>query len=505
MKAHLTKLVALLFLLGVMGVRSQTLNWASLTGSTIVDHQGDALNNTFLFQLGSFDVGFVPTQANIGQWTAKWHTFDTAAYSYDATSQTSYFTSTVPNIQDVPAYSSMFEGLQAYIWVQNSSKTEYFLAGASNWTFPVQDPTCCPNGTPTSWSVSDLGTDTPIWGGQSDKQGGGTYTTNQSYDLQTHVVPEPNSFLLALLGGGFALLRRRRRPGPHAASLINSVLLGSGLAVSGVQAKTINWYCPQKSNLTSTGQNMDSGFQFQLGVFTGGFIPSASNMTDWLSHWAPAQVASYNSATKAFDTNFTVLTNTTPFTVGAKAYIWGRRIGATGDEWILFSKSDWTWPAPDPTSPTSVFWSTAAANQVVLGNVVAAGDPFLMKSEAICSFTQWQNAQSASLAPNGNTLNPSFSDFVFGIQPGSGATPVTPTALVSVAGQQFLQISIPRVRNHLATVSVEVSDDLQTWTSGDSYTTEVENTATALIVRDQSTIDPTRPSRFMRVKAVVDP
>ncbi len=504
MKAHFTKLVVLLCLLGVMGVRSQTLNWASLTGSTIVAHQGDPLNNTFLFQLGAFDVGFIPDHTNLGQWSAKWHTFDTAAYSYDATSQTSYFTSTVSNIQDIPAYASLFQGMQAYLWIQNSSQTEYFLAGASNWTFPVQDPTCCPNGTPTSWSVSDLGTDTPIWGGQGDKQGGGDYTTSQSYDLQTHVVPEPTSSLLALLGSGFLILRRRR-PCYQKATAIHCVLLGVGITVSGVQAKTINWYCPQKSNLTSTGQNMDGGFQFQLGVFTGGFIPTSGNMADWLGHWAPAQVASYNPATQAFDTNFTVLGNTAPFTVGAKAYIWGRRIGAHGDEWILFSKSDWTWPAPDPTSPTSTFWSTAAANQVVLGNIVAAGDPFLMKSEAICSFTQWQNAQSASLAPNGITAAPSISDFVFGIQPGSGATPVTPTSLVSVAGQQFLQISIPRVRNHLATVSVEVSDDLQTWTSGDGYTTEVENTADALIVRDQTTIDPAQPARFMRVKAVVQP
>lgn len=208
MKAPLANLIALTFMLGAASARSQTLDWGSLAGSTIVDSQGDPLDTTFLFQLGSFDVGFAPTQSNVGQWSASWHVFDTAAYSYNTT-DLGYFTGT-ENVQDVPAYASLFEGLKAYLWVRNDSKTEYFLASAGSWTFPVKDPGCCPNGVVTQWSVSDLGAAGPIWGSQGGNDGGGGFTSPGPYDLQTHTVPESESSLLALLGCGLATLRRRR-------------------------------------------------------------------------------------------------------------------------------------------------------------------------------------------------------------------------------------------------------------------------------------------------------
>lgn len=207
MNVRILYFVALLLAFG-SSARSQTLNWASLTQSTIVDSQGAPLDNTFLFQLGTFDVGFDPTQASPGDWSAHWRVFDTAAYSNDPINL-GYFTGTV-NVQEVQDY-VMFEGLQAYLWIRNTADTEYFLASASSWTFPVLDPDCCPIGEVTQWSVSNLGTDDPIWGSQLDNHGGGTYDgSGGPYDLQTHVVPESASSLLALLGGGLALIRRRR-------------------------------------------------------------------------------------------------------------------------------------------------------------------------------------------------------------------------------------------------------------------------------------------------------
>jgi len=209
MHAYLLNLIALCFVFGVPVAQSQTLDWGSLSGSTIVNSTGSPLDNTYLFQLGTFDVGFTPTVTNHGQWPAKWHVFDTAAYSYDPLAG-AYFTGS-QNIQEVPAYGTLFEGLKAYLWIHDASDTQNLLASASTWTFPVQDPSCCPTGAVTDWSVSNFGTSAPIMGGQDGHDGGGIFNSSAGpYDLQTAVVPEPASSLLALFASGMLLLRRRR-------------------------------------------------------------------------------------------------------------------------------------------------------------------------------------------------------------------------------------------------------------------------------------------------------
>ncbi len=216
MKARFLSLFALTFLLGAASARSQTLNWSSLTDSRIVDSQGASLaQNTYVFELGAFEAGFTPQESNIGQWVSNWHVFDTASYTYDTSTSTGYFTGT-EKLQDVPAYASMFQGLSAFLFVRNSTDTEFFLAtatakpGIGEWKFPTLDldSGCCPKGV-TTWSVSNLATDTPVWGTQGGHEGGGTGVLG-NYDLQTYAVPETSSSLLALVGGSWLMLRRRR-------------------------------------------------------------------------------------------------------------------------------------------------------------------------------------------------------------------------------------------------------------------------------------------------------
>lgn len=214
MKSHPAPLIAAIFLIGVVSARSQTLNWASLTGSDIVDSGGNPLDNTFVIELGAFDPVFVPTEANIDQWGNYWRVFDTADYSYSPATG-GYFTGSVI-LQDVVSYDSLFAGLTAFLWIRNDSETEHFLAtstdkpGIAEWEFPALDPECCPSGSITTWSVSNFGTDVPLWGSQGDQHGGGEREAPGPFDIQTHVVPEPASALLALLGLGFAVTRRRR-------------------------------------------------------------------------------------------------------------------------------------------------------------------------------------------------------------------------------------------------------------------------------------------------------
>lgn len=285
-------------------------------------------------------------------------------------------------------------------------------------------------------------------------------------------------------------------------------LLATGMA----HGETINWYCTPQTNRTSTGAAMDSSFQFQLGVFAGGFVPTAANASQWAASWASAQSTSYNATTQAFDDNFTVTGNAAPFTVGAKAYVWGRRTGTTSDEWILFRHASWTWPVPNPMNPFPLDWNAASASEVILGSINSSGNPYLMKSEAVYSYNQWRDNQLAGEPFNGANDDPerdgvsNLLEFVFGTPPTlPGAPPLTSTSFVDVSGQRYLQISIPRLRNRLAKLTVEVSADLAHWDSGDSFTAVVSDSATSLVVRDKTPAVPGAARRFMRVKAELQP
>lgn len=292
-------------------------------------------------------------------------------------------------------------------------------------------------------------------------------------------------------------------------AMIASVVCSAG-------AQSINWYIPPPlANLTSTGQNMDAMFQFQLGVFSGGFVPTAGNMARWAEFWVSADSTSYNPTSKVFDDTFLVTANPAPFTAGAKAYIWGRSAGPAKDEWILFRKSDWNWPVADPMSPFEITWNIASANatnEVILGTITPGGSPFLMKSEAVQSYAQWRDATLAGMPLNGPNDDPdrdsvsNLLEFVFGTSPAqAAATPATPTSFVEVSGQSYLQISIPRLRNRLATMTVEVSSNLIQWNSGSAFTTEVSNSAETLVVRDKTASGAGLPQRFMRLKTVTQP
>lgn len=278
-------------------------------------------------------------------------------------------------------------------------------------------------------------------------------------------------------------------------------------------AETLNWYSPpNRTNHDSAGAPMNSAYQFQLGVFTSGFVPTAANVGQWDTYWVPAQSTPYNATTKAFESNFTVASNAAPFTVGAKAYVRGRRTGTANDEWILFRHTSWTWPAPNPMNPFPVEWSAASANEVILGSINPAGSPFLMKSVAVTSYAQWRTSQLAGemlAAPNDDPDHDGSSnllEFIFGTSPTqAGAPTANPSSFLEISGQRFLQIAIPRLQYHLAMVSVEVSGDLVNWNSGNSYTAEISNTPEVIVVRDLAPSGPGLPKRFMRARIVVQP
>jgi hypothetical protein len=294
--------------------------------------------------------------------------------------------------------------------------------------------------------------------------------------------------------------------------------LVASIALFGLaRAERLNWFSdPNRTNLTSTGQLMDGAFRFELGVFTGGFVPTSGNTSQWAAHWTAAERIPYNASSKRISSIFTVTDNDAPFSVGANAYVWGFKGSEASGEWILFRKSTWIWPSPNPFNPFTVDWSVAQANVVVLGNVNASGSPSLMQSAAVSnsappdtSWSQWQDEELAGVSLNGPNDDAdgdgisNLIEFVFGTLPKTANTPVaTPSSFLELSGQRYLQISIPRRRDHPATLVVEVSSDLAIWNSGASHTQVVSDDASALVVRDLTPIGPASPKRFMRLRAI---
>ena len=525
MKIYLALLVAALCIVGGSRSDAQTLNWGDEIGSDVVDSKGQALpENAFVIQLGSFANGFTPDETNVASWISNWRIFDQSGYN----SAAGFFSSTV-FIQDGvtssnPTASTIsFAGLDAYIWIRNSDVadvgTEWLLTRADSWKFAATGGGCC-NTSTVEWSVTDLtNSDTPLWGKQGDISGLGAATDFGSHTLQTHsFVPEPSAFFLSALTGVGMLLRRRREPGSTMFFGLRRLLfLVVWFAGTNVYGQTINWFSdPQQTNRTSSGSLMDGGFQFELGVFTGSFVPTVANKAEWSSNWVAAARTSYFAATKRFDHQFTLADNNSPFTAGKAAYVWGFSGDSTNGEWILFRAASWTWPAytSGNMDPFGQSWSVASAT-AVLGAIDPDGSPFLMQSVAVgnaappaTTWEQWQAENLSGEPLDGPDQDPdrdgisNLMEFVFGTAPKSpGAGTTTPISLVDVSGQLYLQITVPRRIDHSASLAVQVSADLIEWNSGASYTVVVEDSAAALIVRDLIPFNPANPKRFMRLKA----
>jgi hypothetical protein len=286
-------------------------------------------------------------------------------------------------------------------------------------------------------------------------------------------------------------------------------------------AEIITWFSPGggKTNLTSSGVPMTGSFRFELGVFSGSFVPTAANKQDWAANWNCAQRTPYNPDSKLFSDSFDVIDNGGQFAIGKQAYVWGFNGDATAGEWILFRHVDWDWPvATDPGGgpggPPLDGWSVVDATAIV-GAIDPDGSPFLMQSAAVTNaapptttWSQWQteNLTGEALDQPGDDPDKDGSsnllEYVFGTLPKSPNPPVaTPVSLVS----GHAVITIPRRIDHPALLVVEVSGDLVNWSSGPSHTEVQANGLHSLVVRDLTPLDPAHPKRFLRLKASLFP
>lgn len=287
------------------------------------------------------------------------------------------------------------------------------------------------------------------------------------------------------------------------------LLLSLGLLALPARAETITWFCdPASANLDAADSPMDGFFQFQLGAFSAGFVPTASNAAEWADHWVSASTAAYHEANDLFQGQFTLTANTAPFVVNGSAWIWGFRDGGSGSDWILFRSPGWRWPAANPLHPPLIQWNAKDASVVILGSVESSGTPYLLKAGAVLTYDQWLAAEFAGNPPGAAGEDDdqdgvaNFLEFVFGTSPRDRTSVRRPTvSLVEVSGQRHLQMTVPRVPGRLFHGAVEVSGDLSDWQSGAAFTTVVEEGESSVVVRDLAPFGPANPRRFIRFKA----
>jgi hypothetical protein len=197
--------------------------WGTQFEAELYQADGSTMDASFTFELGTFTSGFVPTEFNLQSWEANWKLLDRSPLDVPNQNVAAAFvidTNGNSNSPDTDPNIVFAEGEQIYMWVFN---TQAFNPGTSEWALISRtqpDPFASP--TVFDWVIPDYeqsldqdvnlnNADIVVFGGLHNVQGPGEYdAANQpsSFQLQTHVVPEPGS---ALLLGAIGLLARLRR------------------------------------------------------------------------------------------------------------------------------------------------------------------------------------------------------------------------------------------------------------------------------------------------------
>jgi len=526
--------------LTVAPLRAEVLfDWGSEVYSELFDSYGNRLDASYTFELGAFDPSFTPTAGNITSWAANWKVFDSTAINttFDLFRSSAYMlddgTSTSA-FADPIGYD--FRGLDAYIWGYNSKNytqtLEWVWFRAPSWIFPASF-TPGPPLTPTDWSISQLTAgDVPLFGRQGTAVGLGYASAPgvlgqynlQTYTLEsTQVIPEPSTIFIAVLLAAIAIAHRWKR---RRASAVAAVLGLSVVMTLPAQATRINFYSsPGVPAYGSNGQPLNEDTYFEVGVFTNGFVPTATNTSQWSANWVPAQRTKFTTKHNWFTSIFDVTNNAAPFTAGAPAYVWGFSGSEAQGQWLLFRATNWTWPAANDTAPTPLFWSAKDAKVVVVGALpTASGNAVSLRPTAISNslppVTTWRQWKEDKLAgqPLGNPADDADGDgianiieFALGTAPNSANDrPASPDGWHRMGrgpdGKEYLEIRVPRRRDRQVDLSAEVSNDLQQgWNSGTNQVDKVEDTVDALTLRDKTPIGEAGNQRFMRIKATVNP
>jgi len=209
-------------------INSNGVGWFDKDGDAWIDEDGDGIHDRFVFELGAFPLNFDPNEYDVGEWLTHWRVFDRLVIDpvFGLSTSSIYIPLDVTSESQYASDQNSFAGLPAYMWIRAGGDlpvpgSEWFLARAENWTFPLVGGDCCGIEF-IEWSISDLtpaseqtSGDVPKWGLQNNVSGGEgvfSFTPNEGFDgIQTHTfIPEPSSSLLLMLGAAGLVLTRRR-------------------------------------------------------------------------------------------------------------------------------------------------------------------------------------------------------------------------------------------------------------------------------------------------------
>ena len=306
----------------------------------------------------------------------------------------------------------------------------------------------------------------------------------------------------------------------HLSILARVILcLVSIIGCNKVQAGGVDWNSTFfQTNTTSTGAPLDDAWVFELGAFVSGFTPTSANTASWATNWRPAQRIFYNITTQGFASSYDVLSNAAPFNTNALGYIWGHNCSVISGQWLLVSNSTWKWPLAGGVN-VPVQWSMNGATNIIVGQVNGTG--FHMKMAPVAnsplptiSPTEWKSLRFSAVDlldpvisgwnadPDNDGMN-NLIEYALGRDPQAATRIWEPTlSWHTVGANKYLKLSAPRCGYSQATTAIEVSGNLQSWSSTAANVETLINNGDLLEARDLTPVGSSL-KRFIRLKVSV--
>ena len=127
------RVVGALLLLGPGQTQAGAVNWNSSLLQTNLTSAGTAMDSSFVFELGAFDLtdGFVPTSGNTDEWAARWRPAQRNFYNIT----TRLFSGNFEVTSNASPFATSDKG---YVWGHHCSgqNGEWILLTSTNWKWP---------------------------------------------------------------------------------------------------------------------------------------------------------------------------------------------------------------------------------------------------------------------------------------------------------------------------------------------------------------------------------